>query len=116
MQNKQFQMPIKCDEAIKCIFNLNTLDINIYKKLKQIGPTQAKNLANHLNKERSTVYRSLQKLTNCGICKKKVKTLPQGGYYHIYHCCSIEHLRRNAEECLEKWYSDLKNTLNSLKD
>ncbi len=107
---------MKCDEAIKCVFNLNSLDLNVYKKLKQLGPVRANELANHLNRERSTVYRSLQKLSKCGICSKKTKTLDHGGYYHEYQCNPIDTIQEQAKHCLDDWYSTVSKTLNQLKD
>jgi predicted transcriptional regulator len=115
MQTKPMKTPVKCDEAIKCVFDLNTLDIRVYKKLKLIGPSRANELAKQLNRERSTIYRSLQKLTKANICKKSTKTLPQGGYYHVYQCCSIEKIQKEAKNCLDAWYSELKKTLELLK-
>lgn len=116
MQIKPVHHEMKCDEAIKCVFNLNKLDLRVFKKLKQIGPTRAIEIAKHLNKERSTIYRSLQKLSKCGMCKKRTKTLNQGGYYHEYECDSIENIQRQAQQCLDSWYETVKETLKSLND
>jgi predicted transcriptional regulator len=116
MEIKPIQTPMKCDDAIKCVFNLNKLDLIVYKKLKQIGPARADDLAKLIDRERSTVYRSLQKLAKCGICKKITKTLNHGGYYHIYQCSSVDNIQKQAQECLDSWYSDVKRTLESLNE
>ena len=116
MEIKPIQTPMKCDDAIKCVFNLNKLDLRVYKKLQKLGPSRASDLADQLDRERSTVYRSLQKLAKCGICKKITKTLDQGGYYHVYQCSSIDNIQKKAQECLDSWYSDIKKTLNTLKE
>ena len=98
------------------IFNLNELDIRVYKELKKKGNLLAKELAQHLGRERSTVYRSLQKLTKCGICIKKTNSMKKGGYYHSYSCSEIKNIKKSAEQCLEKWYHLVKNTLSQLND
>jgi len=116
MQIKQLNSPMQCDEAIKCVFDLNKLDLKVYKKLKQEGPIKAQELATLLNRERSTVYRSLQKLSKCGICKRATKTLHQGGYYHEYRCVPIDSVQKKARECLDSWYETIKKTLDSLKE
>lgn len=64
---------ICCNDLIKCVFDLNELDLKVYKKLKKKGESRAEILAKHLKRERSTVYRSLQKLTCCGLCIKNNK-------------------------------------------
>lgn len=107
---------MQCDEAIKCVFDLNKLDINVYKKLKKMGEARADEIASYLEKERSTVYRSLQKLTDAGICKKKRKILEQGGYYHVYECNDVADVQRKANECLDSWYSTIKATLQLLSE
>lgn len=106
---------MKCDEAIKCVFDLNKLDIKVYNTLKQCGSIRADELATLLQKERSTIYRSLQKLTACRICKKKTKTLKQGGYYHVYEPQPSARVRKEAEHCLDQWYESMKQTLQMLQ-
>jgi len=106
--------PLTCEDAVTCIFNLNRLDISVLNKLRELGPIRADEIALNLNRERSTVYRSLQKLKKCGICIKKTKTLPHGGYYHVYELCNTTVLRHEAERCLDEWYYSLKKTLKQL--
>ena len=64
-----------------------------------------------INKERSTVYRSLQKLTNCGLCLKQTKTIPTGGYYHIYVINQTDIVKEHLESCLDEWYHHMKTVL-----
>ena len=66
---------LDCEDAVRCIFNLKELDITILRELKKQKNIRADELACILHKERSTVYRSLQKLTRCGLCQKKTKTI-----------------------------------------
>ena len=107
---------MQCEEAIKCVFDLNKLDILVYKKLKGIGEARADELALVLDKERSTVYRSLQTLTDAGVCKKIRRTLKQGGYYHAYQCNDISDIQKKAFDCLDSWYQSVKETLQLLSD
>jgi predicted transcriptional regulator len=107
---------LDCHHAVQCIFNLNELDIKVYKELRMRGDIRADELAKILNKERSTVYRSLQKLTKCGICIKKTKTLEKGGYYHHYTCSKDGIIRKSAEKCLEDWYLLMKKILAELNE
>jgi len=36
---------ICCDDILKCVFDLNNLDIDVYNKLKKFGETRADELA-----------------------------------------------------------------------
>ena len=93
-----------CDDIIKCIFDFNNLDFNVYKKLKGDGESTAKDLSNKLKKERSTVYRSLQKLTKCGLCIKKTNKIKTGGHFYTYKSIDSNLLKSKIESCINDWY------------
>ena len=100
-----------CDDVIRCVFDLNSVDIDVYRKLKKIGESRADELANLIKKDRSTIYRSLQKLTCCGICKKKTNFIEKGGYYHTYNCINSVKTKNELEKCINKWYKKMKETI-----
>lgn len=107
--------PVCCDDVIKCVFDLNDLDIIIYKKLSKAGEVRADELGEELGKDRSTVYRSLQKLTCCGICIKQTKNIDKGGYYHTYKINNIKKTKERLEKCIDDWYKQMKQTLKNLE-
>jgi len=106
---------INCGNIIQCIFDLNNLDVKVYKTLKEIGVARADELAKKLFKNRSTVYRSLQKLTCCRLCIKETKNIDKGGYYHTYTCSDISKIKRELEGQIESWYKKMKNTVKDLE-
>jgi len=105
---------ICCDDVIKYIYNLNKLDIEVYKTLCKKKESRTNELAKNIKKERSTVYRSLQRLSDCGLCNKKTKTLPKGGYYYAYSAIKKEEIKKNLETCIEEWSQKMKETLEEL--
>ena len=105
---------ICCDDVIQCVFNLNTLDLNVYKKLKKIGEIRADELAKIMDKDRSTIYRSLQKLTCCRICQKKTNYITKGGYYHTYICKNSKNTKKELERCINNWYKKMRETIKDL--
>ena len=102
---------ISCDDIICCIFDFNTLDIEVYKKLKEKGESKTQDLADILKKERSTVYRSLQKLTKCGLCIKKTNKINTGGHYHTYKSINPNLVKSKIESCINDWYILMMNNL-----
>ena len=102
---------ICCNDVLQSVFELNTLDLEIYKILKGAGESRADALAKKIDRERSTVYRSLQRLTSCKLCTKKTKTIETGGYYHTYSCNDPKQVRKEIESCIDDWYKLMKNTL-----
>jgi len=105
---------ISCDDIIQCIFDLNKLDIDVYNELKKIKESRAQILAKKLNRERSTVYRSLQKLTYSKICTKKTNKIASGGHYYSYVINDTKEIKQNLEKCVEEWYKKMKNTIKEL--
>lgn len=105
---------ICCDDVIKDIYDLNKLDIKVYKTLCKETELRTTQIAEQLKKERSTVYRSLQRLYCCGLCVKKTKTIPKGGYYHVYKAVEKKETKKNLEKCIEEWSEKMKKTLNEL--
>jgi predicted transcriptional regulator len=57
-----------------------------------------KQLVYLIKKFDGTVFRSLQKLVELGICNKEMKTLKEGGYYHAYSGIDIESFKMETEK------------------
>lgn len=102
---------ICCKDVIQSVFSLNKLDLQVYKKLRKCKESRADDLAKKMNKERSTIYRSLQKLTSCRLCSKKTNIIEKGGYYHTYSCNDSIQVRKEIESCIDTWYETMKNGL-----
>jgi len=115
----KFIQPTKttnCNDIVQCIYNLNKLDLETYKHLQKMQEAKATTLAQHMHKERSTVYRALQKLTNCGLCNKKTQTIKTGGYYHVYSCKNPNTVKIQLESKLDAWYSQMKKILHDFEN
>ena len=106
---------INCDNVIQCIFELNNLDIKVYKTLKETGEARADELAKKLSKDRSNVYRSLQRLICCRLCIKEKRNIQSGGYYHIYKCINTIKIKKGLEEQIDSWHKKMKNTLREIE-
>lgn len=106
---------ICCQDLLSSIFNLNKFDYTVYKTVQKIGETKSTTLAKKLNKERSTIYRSLQKLTTCGLCIKTTKTISSGGYYHSYSCADPKQIKKEIQTCIDTWYAQMKQKLQTIE-
>ena len=107
----QSENDICCKDILQSLFEINNFDFQVYNKLKEIKESRADFLAKKMNKERSTIYRSLQKLTSCGLCVKKTKTIDTGGYYHVYSCNDLKNVKEGINNCIDKWYATMKVSL-----
>ena len=73
----------KCDELLSCLFGLNALERQLYFTLVN-EELDIKEVSRRVGKERSVVYRALQRLTDHGLCRKEKKLLAKGGYFFVY--------------------------------
>jgi len=103
LSRKLFMKEANCRDIVQCAYNLSELELEVYKKLLEMGPSRSDDVSTMLNKNRSTVYRSLQKLISCGICYRETKSLEQGGYFHLYVAIDKEALRKKMMECVDEW-------------
>ena len=100
-----------CKDIVQCAFSLNDFEVDVYKASALHGPLRADELADRMGKDRSTVYRALQKLMSCGMCFRETKSLDEGGYYHVYSAVSKDVLKQKMEHCVEEWNLRIRDAL-----
>lgn len=100
-----------CRDIVQCAFSLNDFEVEVYKAAYKHGPIRADELADKMGKDRSTVYRALQRLLSCGMCFRETRSLDKGGYYHVYKSISKEELRAKLERCVEEWTTRMRDAL-----
>ncbi len=93
-----------CTDLLKCMYNLSDLDMDVLRLLLNEGPAKAEDLADRLGRDRSTVYRSLQKMVSCQVVTKETRSLERGGYYHVYTSVPRDLLRERLSHCIEEWH------------
>ncbi|RLE95174.1 MAG: hypothetical protein DRN04_00625 [Thermoprotei archaeon] len=71
-------------QLIKCIYNLNDLDIKVYKALTELRGATVKELAEKLNYSRSSIQKSLYKLISHKLVERK-KILGKRNYKYLYY-------------------------------
>jgi len=100
-----------CRDIVKCMYKLSDFELTIYKKLVKQGPLKADDLAPALKKDRSTVYRALQKLVSAGLAFRETKSIERGGYYHIYSAVPPTQLKDKLHKCADDWMENMKSAI-----
>lgn len=104
---------IACEDVIKCVLAISEEGWGIFHHLVKKGPTRVDDVAEYLGKDRSTAYRELHKLINCGICTKEQNSIKEGGYYFLYQSKDVEKIREETEKCIDATYDQLKQAIKS---
>jgi predicted transcriptional regulator len=93
------------------IYDLSPLEMDLLITLVKGEKTMTlEELAKQADRDKSTVFRSLQKLVTLGIISKETRTLNVGGYSHIYRAIPIEMFKLETE----KRVKELEASLNRL--
>ncbi|KQM12788.1 hypothetical protein AOA80_00340 [Methanomassiliicoccales archaeon RumEn M1] len=114
--HKSFANIMDCRDLVQCAFSLNEFEIEVYKSAAAHGPIRADDLADRMGRDRSTVYRALQRLLTCGMVFRETRSLDKGGYYHVYMGISKAELRAKLERCVEDWTQRMREALDRFDD
>jgi predicted transcriptional regulator len=95
------------------LYDLSPLDLDILFMLiskKNEEPRTLDQVSKDTDRDRSTTFRSLQKLVGLGLCVKETKTIKEGGYFHVYSVVDMETFRAETERRVK----DLQKSLDRL--
>ncbi|HEY7081184.1 MAG TPA: helix-turn-helix domain-containing protein [Nitrososphaeraceae archaeon] len=107
------------------LYDLSPLDADLFFMLmKSKKPVILEDLAKKINRDKSNVFRSAQKLVSSGICIKETRTIKDGGYYHVYSAVDtktfkmetekrVKDLQASFERILRKFEEDIHNMVSS---
>lgn len=105
-----------CKDLLRCMYNLSDLDLEVLRLLLEGGPARSEDLADRLERDRSTVYRSLQKMVSCQVVNKETRNLERGGYYHVYAAIPKALLRERLTHCIEEWHDHVTSLLSNFEE
>ena len=111
------------------LYDLSPLDLDILFMLiskKNSEPTMTLDeVSKEADRDRSTTFRSLQKLVSLGLCVKETKTIKEGGYYHVYSAVDmatfkvetekrVKDLQKSLDRLLKKFEDDMERAISSI--
>ena len=73
-------------------------------------------LARKVDRDKSTVFRSLQKLVGLGICVKETRTIKEGGYFHVYSAIDMKTFRMVTEQKVKELEATFHRLLRKFED
>lgn len=106
--NRHLERDLECEDLLECLYELNDLDRRVYRRLSGADdPLTVDELAEEVSRERSTVYRSVQRLLQFGLVQKEQVNYDRGGYYHVYRVTDPDDVADQMQDKLNDWYAEI---------
>lgn len=120
MRNSSFSVIVTdnatCKDLLSCMYDLSSSEMALLAMLlRKESPQTLDELADYMDRDRGTIFRSLQKLVSLGFCKKQTVNLKEGGYKHLYSAASVEQIERNAEHRVKEIQSSLNRLMKKFR-
>ncbi|MFO8115941.1 MAG: helix-turn-helix domain-containing protein [Halorubrum sp.] len=106
--SKQLQSDMECENLLECFHGLKPLDRQCFAVLVESDePMTVDAIAEAVDRERSTAYRSVQRLLQSGCVSKEQVNYDQGGYYHVYSPTDPKQIADEMQRLLNDWYAKM---------
>ena len=99
-----------CNDLLSCLYSLNEIDYKIFYSLNNREEKTLDQLAMEVKRNRTTVYKNLQKLSSLGLVKKEMRCIETGGQYLVFRSLDFQELR----SVLEAKVRETKNNLDAM--
>ena len=114
---EQLQQDMACEGLLECIHGLKDLDRRCFQALvNSEEPMTIDEVAARVDRERSTAYRSIQRLLGTGFVRKEQVNYDQGGYYHVYSPADPEEVAGDMQRMLNDWYAKMGQLIQEFED
>jgi predicted transcriptional regulator len=100
------------------LYDLSPLDLEILFMLigNKNEPMTLEQASKEVDRDKSTTFRSLQKLVSLGLCVKETKTIKEGGYYHAYSAVDMQTFKAQTEKKVKELQKSLDRLLRKFED
>ena len=106
--SEQLQRDMECEGLLECFHGLKQLDRECFKALVEAEePLTVDEIADAVDRERSTAYRAVQRLLQTGFIRKEQVNYDHGGYYHVYKPADPSQIAEEMQRMLNDWYAKM---------
>ncbi len=113
-------MEFKCEDhlrcSLKCALDISCLDFEIYLTLLKRNPATIEEISEIVGKDKSTVYKSLQRLLEKGLIERDYRILRGGGYRYLYRPLPFQEFKKLMVRSLENWAKNLMDSLREIEE
>jgi predicted transcriptional regulator len=111
------EQDMECEGLLACLHGLKDLDRECFLALVDSeDPLTVDEVAERVNRERSTAYRAIQRLDQAGVVQKKQVNYEQGGYYHVFSPTDPDELADDMQRLLNDWYAQMGQLIHEFRE
>jgi predicted transcriptional regulator len=111
------QQDMECEGLLECVHGLKPLDRHVFETLVETEePLTVDEVADAVERERSTAYRSIQRLLQAGFIQKEQINYDQGGYYHVYRPTDADQIADDMQRTLNDWYAKMGQLIGEFRE
>ena len=115
--SEQLQRDMACEGVLRCFHGLRALDEACFLALVEADEAMTVDeLADAVDRERSTAYRAVQRLLQTGFVRKNQVNYDDGGYYHVYTATDPSEIADEMRRLLNDWYAKMGQLIQAFED
>jgi len=108
---------MECEGLLECLHGLKNLDRDCYRVLVESDePLKIDGISEEVDRERSTTYRSIQRLMQAGLVQKDQINYDDGGYCHVYQPTDASEVADDMRRTLNDWYAKMGQLIHEFED
>jgi predicted transcriptional regulator len=108
---------MECEGLLECFYGLTELDRAVFGVLaRETEPLTVDEVAEAVGRERSTAYRSIQRLVDAGVVRKEQVNYEQGGYYHVFELEGSDEVAGQLQRMLNDWYAKMGQLIGEFRE
>ncbi|QLH79920.1 HTH domain-containing protein [Halosimplex rubrum] len=114
---EDLERDLGCLDLLGCVHGLNERDQTVFRLLQQAEERlTVDDVADRLDCERSTAYRSISRLHEAGVVVQEQVNYENGGYYYVYRPRTPEKIAHDMQRLLNDWYADIGQLIQEFED
>jgi predicted transcriptional regulator len=114
---EHLQQDMECESLLECFHGLKGLDRSVFRLLIEAdGALTVDEIADRVDRERSTAYRAVQRLLQSGFIQKEQVNYDQGGYYHVYRPVDADQIADEMQRLLNDWYAAMGQLIGEFRE
>lgn len=114
---EELRRDLECEDLLECVHGLTGLDRACFDVLVEArDPRTIDEIAGEVDRERSTVYRSVHRLLDAGLLEKEQVNYENGGYFHVYRPVDPETVADQMAQLVEQWSRKMTGLLEEFRE